>query len=52
VRFPEASWPTGPRPRKGAQTLSEVQATRWPRSFRHLAEEGDSRLPRVKACGT
>jgi hypothetical protein len=36
VQFPEASWPTGPRPRKGSRTLSEVEATHWPHSFRDL----------------
>jgi hypothetical protein len=49
VQFPPELWPTGPRPRKGAKTLNEVQATHWPRSFRDLMAMGDERLPRVEA---
>jgi hypothetical protein len=47
VEFPESSWPTGPRPRKGGSQLTEVQATHWPDSFRPLVAAGDRRLPKV-----
>jgi hypothetical protein len=43
--FPESSWPTGPRPKKGSHTLSEVEACHWPFSFRPLLRRGDLRLP-------
>lgn len=58
VEFPESSWPTGPRPRKGGHQLSEVQATHWPDSFRLILmgedgdpQAGDVRLPKVEAAG-
>lgn len=44
IEFPPSSWPTGPRTRKG--TLNEVEACHWPKSFRHLTDEGDPRLPK------
>jgi hypothetical protein len=44
VEFPESSWPTGPRTRNG--TLTEVQATHWPKSLRDLMLNGDPRLPK------
>jgi hypothetical protein len=57
VEFPQSSWPTGPRPRKGGQQLSEVEATHWPSSFRLLLmgedgdpQAGDARLPKVKVA--
>jgi hypothetical protein len=57
VRFPETSWPTGRRPKKGGSQLSEVEATHWPTSFRLLLmgedgdpEAGDPRLPKVQAA--
>jgi hypothetical protein len=43
VSFPRSSWPTGPRTRKG--TLTEVEATHWPASFRMLRD--DPRLPKL-----
>jgi hypothetical protein len=43
VEFPQARWPTGPRTRKG--TLTEVEATHWPASFRGLIDIADPRLP-------
>ena len=46
VEFPESSWPTGPRPRKGTNPLTEVEATHWPRIFRDLAARNDPRLPK------
>jgi hypothetical protein len=48
VEFPSSSWPTGPRSRDG--TLTEVEATHWPGSFRTLIAAGDPRLPKI--CGT
>jgi hypothetical protein len=45
VAFPRSSWPTGPRTRKG--TLTEVEATHWPESFRMLIEMNDPRLPKI-----
>jgi hypothetical protein len=45
VEFPRSSWPTGPRTRKG--TLTEVEATHWPESFRMLVESDDPRLPKI-----
>jgi hypothetical protein len=45
VNFPPASWPTGPRPRKGTNPLTEVEATHWPGSFRQLIAAHDPRLP-------
>jgi hypothetical protein len=50
VEFPESSWPTGPRPRKGGHQLSEVEATHWPRSFRDLMAMNDKRLSRAEAA--
>ena len=47
VECPRSSWPTGPRPRKGANTLTEVEMTHWPGSLRLLAMENDPRLPKV-----
>jgi hypothetical protein len=46
AEFPQSSWPTGPRPRKGTYPLTEVEATHWPHSFRSLIAENDPRLPR------
>ena len=46
VEFPSSSWPTGPRPKKGTNPLSEVQATYWPETFRDLAMVDDPRLPK------
>ena len=46
VEFPRSSWPTGPRPKKGTNPLTEVEATHWPRSFRDLAAADDPRLPK------
>jgi hypothetical protein len=40
-----SSWPTGPRTRKG--TLTEVEATHWPESFRDLIVGKDPRLPKA-----
>jgi hypothetical protein len=45
VEFPRSSWPTGPRTRKG--TLTEVEATHWPESFRTLVAAEDPRLPKA-----
>src|SRR5262249_36515302 len=45
VEFPLSSWPTGPRTRKG--TLTEVEATHWPETFRALMQAGDPRLPKT-----
>ena len=47
VEFPEASWPTGPRPRKGTNPLTEVEVTHWPNSMRELAMANDPRLPKI-----
>jgi hypothetical protein len=47
VECPRSSWPTGPRPRKGSNTLTEVQMTHWPTLLRLLADENDPRLPKV-----
>ena len=47
VECRRSSWPTGPRPRKGANTLSEVEMTHWPKSLRVLAKEEDPRLPKT-----
>jgi hypothetical protein len=47
VECPHASWPTGPRPRKGSNTLTEVEMTHWPESLRLLAMENDPRLPKI-----
>jgi hypothetical protein len=38
---------TGPRMRKGANTLSEVDMTHWPGSLRLLADIDDPRLPKI-----
>jgi hypothetical protein len=46
VKFPRSSWPTGPRPKKGSNTLTEPQATHWPGTFRELIMMEDPRLPR------
>ena len=45
VEFPRSSWPTGPRPHKGTNPLTEVEACHWPHSFRDLVEDNDPRLP-------
>jgi hypothetical protein len=45
VEFPQSSWPTGPRTRQG--TLTEVEATHWPETFRALMQAGDPRLPKT-----
>jgi hypothetical protein len=45
VEFPQSSWPTGPRTRKG--TLTEVMLTHWPMSLRWLALANDPRLPKI-----
>jgi len=45
VEFPPSSWPTGPRTRDG--TLTEVEATHWPESFRLLIVDDDPRLPKT-----
>jgi hypothetical protein len=47
VEFPRSSWPTGPRPRKGDNTLTEVDMTHWPESLRTLALADDPRLPKI-----
>lgn len=47
VECPRSSWPTGPRPRKGSNTLTEVQMTHWPAALRLLVYENDERLPKV-----
>jgi hypothetical protein len=47
VECPRSSWPTGPRPRKGSNTLTEVEMTHWPTLLRLLAMEDDPRLPKV-----
>jgi hypothetical protein len=47
VECPPSSWPTGPRARKGANTLTEVDMTHWPESLRRLANAGDPRLPKI-----
>ena len=49
VDFPQSSWPTGPRTRKG--TLTEVEATHWPETFRALIQAGDPRLPKIPRGG-
>lgn len=48
VTFPQTSWPTGARTRRG--TMTEVNMTHWPESLRRLAEAGDERLPAVAAA--
>jgi hypothetical protein len=45
VEFPQSVWPTGPRTRPG--TLTEVEATHWPESFRALIDLEDQRLPKI-----
>ena len=47
VECPRSSWPTGPRARKGSNTLTEVEMTHWPTSLRLLVDENDARLPKV-----
>jgi hypothetical protein len=47
VECPQSSWPTGPRMRKGANTLTEVDMTHWPGSLRELTHTGDPRLPKI-----
>ena len=47
VECPQSSWPTGPRMRKGANTLTEVDMTHWPGSLRLLADIDDPRLPKI-----
>jgi hypothetical protein len=47
VECPQSSWPTGPRARKGSNTLTEVEMTHWPESLRLLANAGDPRLPKI-----
>jgi hypothetical protein len=47
VTVPQSSWPTGPRPRKGDNTLTEVDMTHWPASLRTLALADDPRLPKI-----
>src|SRR5262245_25985049 len=45
VEFPPSVWPTGPRTRPN--TLTEVEATHWPDSFRMLIAAGDPRLQKT-----
>jgi hypothetical protein len=47
VECPQSSWPTGPRPRKGTNPLTEVDMTHWPDSLRLLAADDDPRLPKI-----
>jgi hypothetical protein len=47
VECPPSSWPTGPRMRKGANTLTEVDMTHWPGSLQLLADIDDPRLPKI-----
>lgn len=47
VECPRSSWPTGPRMRKGENTLTEVQMTHWPESLQTLAWMDDPRLPKI-----
>jgi hypothetical protein len=47
VECPRSSWPTGPRARKGANQLTEVEMTHWPESLWLLAMKDDPRLPKA-----